>query len=71
MTLSKSFFLLALAFVALCVAGGAATFALSGDQVSTRAVTVTAVALGVAVVILSQQAKRDLDAVLTLLGTPR
>jgi hypothetical protein len=68
MTLSKSFFLLALAFCAMCVTAGAATAAFSGDEVSMGEANVAGVALLVTALLLWREAKRDLDAVLTLVG---
>jgi hypothetical protein len=68
MTLSKSFFLLALAFCAMCVTAGAATVAFSGDEVSMGAANVAGMALLVTGALLWREAKRDLDAVLTLVG---
>lgn len=71
MTLSRSFFWLTLAFCALCVMAGAATFALSGDSVSgtsVNAANVAGIAFLVAAVILWREAKRDPDAVLMLVG---
>jgi hypothetical protein len=67
MTLSKSFFMLVLAFVSMCVAGGAAVAALSGTG-SGGATVVAVVALGIAAGILWFEAKSDLDAVLTLVS---
>ena len=66
MRLSKSFFLLALAFVSLCVAAGAAVVALTADEKPGVSIHVAVVASALAVFLLWREAKRDLDAVLTL-----
>ncbi|MES1242998.1 MAG: hypothetical protein ABUT39_15385 [Acidobacteriota bacterium] len=68
MTPSKSFFWLVLAFCALCVMAGAATFALSGEAASDTALNVAGVAFLVAAAILWREGRRDPDAVLTLVG---
>lgn len=68
MTLSKSFFMLAVAFVSMCVAAGAAVVALSDSGGASGAAGVTVVALGIALGILWRESKRDLDAVLTLVS---
>lgn len=67
MTLSKSFFALALAFASMCVGGGALVVALSGTGAG-GAIGVAVVALGAALGLLWAESKRDLDAVLTLVS---
>lgn len=68
MTLSKNFFLLAAAFVAMLVFAGAAAFALSLDEPEPLSQIVLGISGSLAALILWRQALRDLDAVLTLVG---
>ncbi len=68
MTLSKNFFLFVVAFFAMCTCAGGVVVALSADGPAGASLVVAAVAGAIAVAILWQQAQRDLDAVLTLVG---
>lgn len=68
MTLSRSFFALALAFVALIVAAAAATVMLGSAGPTPSATPTALVAAVVASVLLWRQGARDLDAVLTLVS---
>ncbi len=68
MTLSKSFFMLAVAFVSMCVAAIAAVVMLSGTEIGGGSAGVTAVAAAVALGLLWQESKSDLDAVLTMVS---
>jgi hypothetical protein len=67
-TLSASFFALAFAFCALCVAVVAGAIAVSSPSAAMSAGITAGVALGTAVMVLWRQARRDFDAVLALLG---
>lgn len=68
MTLNKSFFLLAIGFLALCVFAGALVVASSTDGAGTTTRIVVIVAFAIAASVLWVQARQDLDAVLTLLS---
>lgn len=68
MTLSRNFFMLATAFVSMCVAAAAGAVALSETGIEKGSATVSLVALGVALVCLWRESKSDLDAALTLVA---
>lgn len=68
MTLSRSFFSLALAFCAMCVMAGAAAVAFSDEAASARAGNVVGVAFLVSAALLWREGRRDPDAVLTLVS---
>lgn len=68
MTLSRNFFMLATAFISMCVAAAAGAVALSETGIGNGPAAVSLVALGVALVCLWRESKSDLDAVLTLVA---
>jgi hypothetical protein len=67
-TLNKSFFLLTVAFLALCTLAVALAVAFSSDAVGSATEGVAVIAFAVAAAALWAQGRHDLDAVLTLLS---
>jgi len=67
-TLNKSFFLLTVAFLALCTLAVALAVAFSSDAVGSATEGVAVIAFAVAAAALWAQGRHDLDAVLTLIS---